>query len=206
MEQATADGRTTRRIEWILIGVWAVLALVLDVFWSDLYDRLWVIALLFPLALWLGGLWLTWSIAARGFRERAWTPAVLLLAAMVAMGTVQGVFGREIGIFARFQALKPGYLKVVRAIDAGEAPPHGTRCIVEKGPPIRVAFPWPGGMMDNWCGVVYDPSGLLRKASRFKPDPAGVGDPAQREVRGWFGGDLYRCEPLGGDWYFCCFT
>jgi len=206
MEEATVSGRTSRGFPWALIGIWAVLALLLDALWTDLYDRLWVIALLFPLALWIGALWLACSIVARGFRERTWTPAVLLLAALVAVGTVQGLFGREIGIFARFQALKPGYQKIVRAIEAGEAPPRGYRCMVEKGPPARVVFPWPGGMMDNWCGVVYDPSGLLREASRFKPDPAGRGAPAQREVWGWFGGDLFRCEPLGGDWYFCCFT
>jgi hypothetical protein len=169
-------------------------------------DRLAEIALLLPLALWLGALWLACSIAARGFRERAWTPVILLLAALVAVGTVQGLGGRKIGILARFHAQKTRYRAIVRAIEAGQVPPSGSRYIVEKGPPVRVAFPWPGGILDNWCGVVYDPSGYVRKANRFKPDLPNFNDPALQDVQGWFGGTLWSCEPLGGDWYFCCFT
>jgi hypothetical protein len=113
---------------------------------------------------------------------------------------------QEIGIFARFHALKPRYRAIVRAIEAGEVPPAEPRYIVEKGTPIRVAFPWPGGMLDNWCGVIYDPSGLLRKAGRFQRGLSHFSDPALQEARALFGGDLWSCEPLGGDWYFCCFT
>lgn len=205
-EEARVRGRSPQGLGWTLIWGWAVFALLIDIFWMDLYDRLAEIFLLFPLALCVGAVWLACSFAARGFRERAWTPAVLLLAALVAVGTLQAWVGKEIGVLVRFHALKPRYEAIVKAIEAGEVPSAGTRFIVEKGPPARVAFPWPGGILDNWRGVVYDPSGLLRKTSVSGPDMFSSSDPAVRDAIGWFGGQMRRCEALGGDWYFCYFT
>ncbi len=152
--------------------------LFLDVFWIDLYDRLWVLALVFPLALWLGALGLAIAIAGRGFREREWGAAVLLVAVLASLGALQWVGGTRIGVLARFLVLKPRYQAVVRAIEAGQVPPAEPRSIVEKGKTLRVAFPWPGGVLDNWCGVVYDPSGLVRKAALFRSDLSNFGDPA----------------------------
>ena len=91
MGKAGVGDRTTWGLGWALIGVWAMLALLLDVFWVDLDDRLSILFLLFPLALWIGAVWLACSIAARGVRERAWAPTVFLLAAMVSVGTLQAL-------------------------------------------------------------------------------------------------------------------
>jgi hypothetical protein len=206
MDQATVGVRATRGRGWAPIAVWALLALFLDVFWLDLYDRLDILALLFPLPLWLAAVWLAGSIASRGFRRHDWVPALLLPAALLSVGVFQGVVGRKVGVFVRFQALRPHYRTIVRAIEAGETPPAGSRYRVEEGQSVRVVFPWPGGILDNWCGVVYDSSGLLRKASRSGPNLSGSSDVDVGKVRGWFGGDLRFCEPLGGDWFFCDFT
>jgi hypothetical protein len=206
MEQAKVGGRTNHRLEWALIAVWALLALLLDLLWIDLYDRFWVIAFVLPATLWLGIAGLAGSIAVRAFRDRAWAAPMILLAALASVGTLQGLAGERIGLLARFHTLRPRYRAIVADIQAGRVPPGGTRYLIEQGIPLRVAFPWPGGITDNWCGVVYDPSGLVLKARLFRPDLSNFGDPALRQVRSLFGGDLRSCEPLGGHWYFCCFT
>jgi hypothetical protein len=116
------------------------------------------------------------------------------------------VYGQRLGTLARFHALKPRYESVVAALADGRDPGIRVAHRVEQGPPLRVAFPWPGGILDNWCGVVYDPSGLVMKARPLKPDLSSLGAPDLQKVRALFGGDLFYCEPLGGNWYFCSFT
>ena len=62
------------------------------------------------------------------------------------------------------------------------------------------------------CGAVVpvDPVPDERKhgngARQFKPDWSNWNAPELQGVRRLFGGDLRHCEPLGGPWYFCCFT
>lgn len=206
MNRADGVGRVSRRMEWGLIAAWALLALLLDLVWIDLYAQLWVGALLLPLALWLGIGWLAVLIAFQGFRDKRWAATLVLLAGLTTVGTIQSLAGDRMSQLARFYAMKPRYQAIVGSIERGATPAAGTRYIVEAGPPLRVAFPWPGGLLDNWCGVVYDPSGLVLKVRDLRPDLSNLGDPTLREVRTLFGGDIRRCEPLGGPWYFCCFT
>jgi hypothetical protein len=206
MEQAVVEPRSTGRLGWLLLFTWTLLALILDVFWIDLADRLWVIALIFPLALWSGLAGMAIPVAVRGIRRRPRAATFGLLLALIVAGFAQASFGGQLGILTRFYALRPKYQAIVKALETGAAPPGGLRHIVDNGPPLRVAFPWPGGIGDNWCGIVYDPSGLVMKAREIKPDLSNFSDPAFHNVRMLFGGDLRSCEPLGGPWYFCCFT
>jgi hypothetical protein len=78
-------------------------------------------------------------------------------------------------------------------------------CYVELGPPLRVAFS-EGGLLDNWHGIVYDPTALVLKANLLKRDYSNRHDPAMKEVQGLFGGMMIRAVPLGGPWYRCYFT
>lgn len=66
----------------------------------------------------------------------------------------------------------------------------------DDGPPRRFAFYWIRGIIDNWSGVVFDPSG----------DVMNVNNNPQAAERWLFGGEMYRCESLGSDWYLCWFT
>jgi hypothetical protein len=79
-------------------------------------------------------------------------------------------------------------------------------CHIEPGTPLRVAFVQPGSLLDNWEAIVYDPSGEVLKASRFKSDLSNFDDPDLQSVKKLFGGDLSGVEPLGGHWYWCSFT
>ena len=75
-------------------------------------------------------------------------------------------------------------------------------CYVDPGPPIRVAFVW-DGIIDNWYGPVYDPSGKVLEANKFKSN---WDDPSLADIKKLFGGDMVGCRHLTGPWYFCSFT
>jgi hypothetical protein len=79
-------------------------------------------------------------------------------------------------------------------------------CHIEPGPPLRVAFVQPGSLLDNWTGIVYDPTGEVLKANEIKRDGSNLSEPGFRQVRELFGGDLIWAEPLGAHWYRCGFT
>lgn len=75
-------------------------------------------------------------------------------------------------------------------------------CYVDAGPPIRVAFVW-DGIIDNWYGPVYDPSGKVLEANKLKSNWE---DPSLADIKKLFGGDMVGCRHLTGPWYFCSFT
>jgi hypothetical protein len=80
----------------------------------------------------------------------------------------------------------------------------GTDFLLDTGPPRRLAFPGPGGFLDNWSGVVFDPTGAVMEADGF--DPVTGKFAASDEVTKLFGGDLVSCRHMLGDFYHCSFT
>jgi hypothetical protein len=85
------------------------------------------------------------------------------------------------------------------AFHTGEGVPY----MIDFGPPRRVAFSY-GGLVDNWCGVVFDPTGEVLKINDLPPG----GSPGWRNhpMTKLFGGDMTSCRPLESPYYFCCFT
>jgi hypothetical protein len=79
----------------------------------------------------------------------------------------------------------------------------GVTYIVDFGPPVRVAFN-PEGFLDNWNGIVFDPSGDVAKARGFNPVSGKFFAP--ENITNLFGGDLVQCRPYWGDFYECSFT
>ncbi len=64
-------------------------------------------------------------------------------------------------------------------------------------------------MIDNWYGIIYDPSGMIMRCNESDPRfPAQhpKDDEELTQIRMVFGGTLYKAEPLGNDWYLCWFT
>ena len=77
---------------------------------------------------------------------------------------------------------------------------------VDDGPPVRVAFYWSRGVVDNWVGLVYDPTGDVMKANAFKSNWTNWHDPNLQPIKMLFDGDLFRAQHLSGHWYLCSFT
>lgn len=131
--------------------------------------------------------------------------AMLVLSAFVTWG--DGIARR-----AKFAWLKRSYRATVMRIAAeSRSQPipvgfwPGTECFVDAGPPLRIAFLRPGGLLDNWCAYVYDPSDELNEISA-NGELVSADLPDRHRLRSIFGGDLVYCERLEARWYFCCFT
>ena len=80
---------------------------------------------------------------------------------------------------------------------------RGTTYIVDYGTPRRVAFE-PSGILDNWSGIVWDPTHDVMKADGFDAKTGRFHAPDR--ITKMFGGDLVTCRRLGGDWFDCSFT
>lgn len=79
----------------------------------------------------------------------------------------------------------------------------GVEYIVDAGPPVRVAFN-PEGFLDNWSGIIFDPTGKVTLADGFNPVTGKFAAPDQ--VTKLFGGDLVECRHLWSAYYQCSFT
>lgn len=80
---------------------------------------------------------------------------------------------------------------------------HGTDYVLAHGSPRRVAFPMPGGFLDNWDAIVVDPTDRVAAATGLTRE----GDfTAPSDVKSLFGGDLVACTHMTGHFYRCSFT
>ena|SRR5690606_32406398 len=199
-----------------LVAAWGMLGLLLALLDRPLWDRLWV----FTLGLWalyaLLGVLLLASFLAHLRRDRSRqavfnTLAVPILAVVLwfAVPTIASA-GDEIHFARRFASLLPQYQTILAGLSSETMPVErgmiaGIDLVVDSGPPLRVAFPQPGGITDNWEAVVHDPSGRVREAIGWKNGVAGEFT-ASPEVRSLFGGDLLACRHVVKDFYRCWFT
>lgn len=209
--------RPTRAMS-ALAGGWGLGSATLLFFDQWLRERLWIFSLA-VVALWLlVGLCLLVLFATRsirgGSRDARRAAALLILAGVgswVGGERLQGWGARWLQ-HTRFESRLPAYEATVAALQRRPLPGGWHRngpaggFAVDSGPPLRVAFPWPGGIVDNWQGVVHDPTGRVLQAQRFRRDWSNFADPALQPVKRLFGGDMYHCEHLRGPWYFCRFT
>lgn len=162
----------------------------------DLFGGLWFLTDLFILPLDLAAVWLISRVIAH-----VWTAPGLgrCLAVGIAASLVVEVRASsdEIGVHAYFLRHQSAYQRVLEHVRDSSVPDRGMFAgvdyQVELGP-TRVAFPWPGGIIDNWFGVVHDPSGGVTRA------------PHDASIRELFGGDLIGVRHLWGPWYLCSFT
>lgn len=129
-----------------------------------------------------------------------------LVVAVAIVGWLTPV-GKTFGAHCKLWREKERYQSVVARIAAGADDSNlGYPVTVDSGPPLRIAFSW-GGILDNWRGVVYDPSGEVMKANILDMTTwSNRDDPGYASVAGLFGGTLIRAQHLEGDWYLCWFT
>ena len=184
------------RRAWLICVAWTLIGFLLHVIWYD--------AVVGPLHLaalaWLGWLigamilaCLTLMAAVRATRRRR---VLFSMCMLIVAGVTMQIWGGQCTRYLRFRFFKPSYEKQLLSLP----PVQGRRFMRDSGPPERMAFPWPGGLLDNWCGVVFDPTNELDALIR-SPKP-----PREHPARGFFGGDIIKVEHLEGPWYFCWFT
>ncbi len=142
--------------------------------------------------------------------------AAILLCALLTIGSIS--YGtdliKDLGLKLRFYRLKPAYSEIVEKLNSGKIPGEGTHLGIryesETDPVFRVSFSW-GGIIDNWYGIIYDPSGKIMRCNESDPRFPDQGsevpeDKELSQIRMVFGGLLYKAEHLGGHWYLTWFT
>ena len=199
----------TRATVW-----WAAIGGALALTSRLMGEYLWIMSFL-PLLAWaVVGLVLL-AVALWKLRTAATRPSALRTA-----GTVIGVallflpttsLGSWVTERVRFMRAREAYDRAVAQAGAeGTNASAGLRegkgglgYIVDPGPPVRVAFPWPGGIMDNWCGAVFDPTGEVMKVNDL---PLWSETWRQSSVTKLFAGDMTSCRRLDQAYFLCCFT
>ena len=99
---------------------------------------------------------------------------------------------RDLGLAIRFGLEQAQYAAAIADLTSGREPACAAAkaCQYDAGPPRRLAFSW-GGVIDNWAGIIYDPTGDIQDVQRN---------------RGVFGGDLVGCRLVREHFYLCSFT
>ena len=196
---------------------WAIGGLSLSYFDRQLRDRFGIMAHNLWLAYWLGAaammVLLLYLVRRQSLPRRTrWS-----VAGFAALGPLLFFLHRPLAVAGdraqfrhRFERLAASYEAIVQRLESGAMPVRegtaaGIHFLVDGGPPVRVAFPETGGILDNWEGVIYDPSGAVLSAGGWTSGgtPAFSAPP---DVRRLFGGDLVACEPLRDRYYRCWFT
>jgi hypothetical protein len=199
--------------------IWLVSGLVLALTASLANAYLWILALV-PIIIWAAvGLVLAivsgWRLRRADQRRTAVLTLLCIVAGVVVFLPVSQL-GGSLTDKIRFAVERPRYEKVILALQdsirttgqpaSGRHEHEGVRYLVNSGPPLRLAFPWPGGIIDNWCGAVYDPTGAVLKANNFTGEWSKWEEQVAPEIKGMFGGDLLGCSELKPPFYHCCFT
>ncbi len=190
---------------------------MLAYFDGAIYDAIWLLQLPVLGIYWLVGIVLVVWLAVRARRAgggRAWWDVAIATGAGVALLVVYAPLasaGDAARFERRFNRLEPTYRRIAEDLERNATMDADTtagsvRFRVDTGPPVRVAFPQPGGIIDNWEGVVYDPSGVVATARGWSMQRGSQEFTAPPEVRGLFGGDLVICRPIRRSFYRCWFT
>lgn len=190
---------------WVLLGV----ALALSSRVAEEY--LWIMSTVPVLAWGVAGLvivaLLLWQACDQERRAAAIRHGAVM-AGTVALFVPLADVGSWLTERLRFLHERPHYERLVAKANAHPPTgPYNTDAgldyVVDSGPPVRVAFPWPGGIIDNWCGVVHDSSAEVLKVNELQ-----VGSVAWRAsaVTGLFRGDMTSCHAIEPPYYLCCFT
>ncbi len=83
---------------------------------------------------------------------------------------------------------------------------NGLKFSINEKLPLKVVFVFKAGVVDNWVGLVYDPSRFVEKTKEFKLNSPSWNDKRFEDVKGLFGGDMYDCNLIEESWYICSFT
>lgn len=134
-------------------------------------------------------------------------PPLLLAPAILAFFPLGQAGGRvsliaQVAIYhERFEEIIAKERAAPTATSRGEF--KGVSYWTDPGPPVRVAF-FPGGLLDNWSALIYDPTGEMMQADGFEPVTGKFRAPDR--VTKLFGGDLVGCRLIWDDYYQCSFT
>ena len=142
----------------------------------------------------------------------------LLLVGVISYGTN---FTTDLGDKLRFLRYEKKYVQIIEKIKTKKISSNGSvngiSYDTEVDPAMRVSFSW-GGILDNWKGIIYDPTNELSKIAKNNQIHINYRDrnfptPADEEyiketteLKLLFSGVIYKVKKMGNNWYLCWFT
>lgn len=134
------------------------------------------------------------------------SPTLLIATVVIAWPSL--VAGAHMGDLLRLAMNWSHYERIVAKAQSNPVEAHyeeenGITYSVDVGPAVRVAFN-PDGFLDNWSGIVFDPTGEVMLADGFDVKTGRFVAPDR--ITKLFGGDLVGCRRLWRDYYRCSFT
>ncbi|MBW3625153.1 MAG: hypothetical protein KY468_17285 [Armatimonadetes bacterium] len=189
---------------------WLVLLLLSLFFQSEIGGLLSILIFLWWLALLIAGIVLVIrSVSLLFTQPRKVAPAVSLLIPLLAAGFVW--MGGGFWLFTVRARLKADHYEPMVAQfrgyrEKGREYIGGQECMINPGPPLRVAFVQPGGFSDNYWAIVYDPTGMVMKAEATWEAQHFSNDPNLPSTLGLFEEPMIGAVHLKGPWYLCRFT
>ncbi len=153
--------------------------------------------------------WLLRSDWRRSLAAGLGVPAILVGALLLSIPTLK--LGNQLHIWTIVTVGRSWLDGIVAEAQNAPGPAEGYASsrdgfipyIVDQGPPIRVVFESNPGFLDNWSGIVFDPTGKVMQARGW--DAAGKFY-ADAEVTELFRGDIVSCRHLRAEYYYCSFT
>lgn len=140
--------------------------------------------------------------------------APLLFAGLALAGKSLLDAGDNLGVTTRLAQDEARFAAIIAKVkdeppatsDGTQRTEGGITFLVDRGPPLRIAF-HPRGILDNWTGIVFDPSrALAHYVSQGPRRPGTRSAITPDDVSGLFGGDLAGCRHLRDDFFLCRFT
>ena len=189
--------------------LWALAMLASGLFFYQIELKLWIVTGLYWIALYVAGLILLIVHVIYWTRNRykiiLFVRNILFLIAVGVGAHFLSVYSYD--IFVHFKM--PVYEEIVARESAQYIPGGATYKGVSfftdfTDGKLRIAFPDGRGILDNWCGLVWDQSGLIGEAANF--NDKSWEDPEFQKIKSLFGGDLIMMWHREGQWYFACFT
>jgi hypothetical protein len=159
-------------------------------------------------------IWLIGGVKVAGLRPKRSEKVAAILFVPICLTALYFVSrplllaGTYVGTASRLAINRGRYDDIIdkvraKPVAANYAEASGVTYSVDVGPPVRVAFN-PDGILDNWSGIIFDPTDEVMLADGFDPKTGKFSAPDR--ITKLFGGDLVECWPLWGHYYRCSFT
>jgi hypothetical protein len=138
----------------------------------------------------LGGAYAVLQLGLVGLSPILFFVVLQLSSFLLAWGTLAADYRHYVHVItlAEQQRLPPPGGKAFQAAD------DGTLFEAERQAPHRIAFPMPGGFLNNWQGILYDPAGIgLRAGGSAKNLLAGIST-------------VKHCRRMTWRFFYCSFS
>ncbi|MED5457234.1 MAG: hypothetical protein VX428_06960 [Verrucomicrobiota bacterium] len=206
----------------LLSAIIIILTIIRFLFHTEIYNSLWLFERLIDGLIISLSVFCCFKLTKIIFRNRDLIMVVslvgLLLVGVISYGTN---FTTDLGDKLRFLRYEKKYVQIIEKIETKKisfnGSVNGISYNTEADPVMRVSFSW-GGILDNWRGIIYDPTNELSTIAENNQININSGDrnsltPADEEyiketteLKLLFGGVIYKVKKMANNWYLCWFT